>query len=195
MNPYSKTYVSAHHDEVLAGSKEFTRPDSAEPIVAANGEINASDRKDLIKGITQLVALASAGKIEKHEESLNPAEKKKALVTAVNAGTQSDAFRIVGETMAAEVKETLGREGFARKFMQFRQLNNGDVLKVRLRKRDTLAWVTTSNPNVVSSVARQPFAIPDMFSLTCSAQIEAMEIAQDTGDLLDDKLCSVRAVA
>jgi len=186
-NPYSKTFVSSKHDEVVAGSKKFTRPGSAEPIVASNGDINASSVKDLLQGISDLIALSSAGKIEKHEDQMNQAEKKEALASAYNAGASSEEFIAIGETMAAEVKETLGREGIARKFLQFRQLNNGDVLKVRLRKRDTLSWITTSNPQVVTSVARQPFAIPDMFSLTCSATMEAMEIAQDTGDLLDDR--------
>lgn len=188
-NPYSRTFVSAHGDEVVAGSKQFHRPDSAEPIVASNGEINASSTKDLAKGISELIALASAGKIAKHEATpkLSQAEKREALATAVNAGTNSEAFSVLGETMASEVKETLGREGFARKFMQFRQLNNGDVFKVRLRKRDTLSWVTTSNPNTVASIARQLFVTPEMFSITADALIEQMEIAQDTGDLLDDR--------
>jgi len=189
-NPFSKTYVSKHGDEVLAGSKQFTRPGSAEPIVASNGEINASNKVDLMKGIAQLMALASAGDIKStHEEKAvaSMAEQKQVLAEAVTAGVHSDAFMALGETMAAQVNETLGREGFSRKLLQFRQLSNGDVLKVRLRKRDTLAFVTTSNPNVIASVARQQFAIPDMFNLSCNVNIEKIEMAQDTGDLLQDR--------
>lgn len=185
-NPFSKTYVSKHGDEVLAGSKQFTRPGSAEPIVASNGEINASNKEDLMKGISALMALASAGKVKKAEEkAVASVADHKAMLA--EASTNYDAAVALADTFTSQVNETLGRDGFARRLMQFRQLNNGDVLKVRLRKRDTLAFVTTSNPNTIASVARQQFAIPEMFNISCNVNIEKIELAQDTGDLLQDR--------
>lgn len=185
-NPFSKTYVSKHGDEVLAGSKQFTRPGSAEPIVASNGEINASNKEDLMKGISALMALASAGQVKKAEEkAVASVADHKAMLA--EASTNYDAAVALADTFTAQVNETLGRDGFARRLMQFRQLNNGDVLKVRLRKRDTLAFVTTSNPNTIASVARQQFAIPEMFNISCNVNIEKIELAQDTGDLLQDR--------
>ena len=185
-NPFSKTYVSKHGDEVLAGSKQFTRPGSAEPIVAGNGEINASSKEDLMKGISALMALASAGQVKKAEEkAVASVADHKAMLA--EASTNYDAAVALADTFTAQVNETLGRDGFARRLMQFRQLNNGDVLKVRLRKRDTLAFVTTSNPNTIASVARQQFAIPEMFNISCNVNIEKIELAQDTGDLLQDR--------
>lgn len=185
-NPFSKTYVSKHGDEVLAGSKQFTRPGSAEPIVASNGEINASNKEDLMKGISALMALASAGQVKKSEEkAVASVADHKAMLA--EASTNYDAAVALADTFTAQVNETLGRDGFARRLMQFRQLNNGDVLKVRLRKRDTLAFVTTSNPNTIASVARQQFAIPEMFNISCNVNIEKIELAQDTGDLLQDR--------
>lgn len=185
-NPFSKTYVSKHGDEVLAGSKQFTRPGSAEPIVASNGEINASNKEDLMKGISALMALASAGQVKKAEEkAVASVADHKAMLA--EASTNYDAAVALADTFTAQVNETLGRDGFARRLMQFRQLNNGDVPKVRLRKRDTLAFVTTSNPNTIASVARQKFAIPEMFNISCNVNIEKIELAQDTGDLLQDR--------
>lgn len=187
-NPFSKSYqfTNAHGDEVVAGSQQFTRPGSAEPIVASNGEINASSKEDLMKGISALMALAGAGKIQKTEEkAVASAADHKAML--VEASSNYDSAVALAETFTAQVNETLGRDGFARRLMQYRQLNNGDVLKVRLRKRDTLAFVSTSNPNTIASVARQQFAIPDMFNLSCNVNIEKIEMAQDTGDLLQDR--------
>lgn len=189
-NPFSmkKFAVSAHGDEVVAGSKQFHMPGSAEPLVGNNGEFNANDMKEGIKAIAAFVDMMRNGEIKKHtEDTCTPAERKEMLANAVTAGVGSDAYMAIGEALVSQVNETLGREGFSRKFMQYRQMNNGDVFKVRLRKRDTLAFVTTSNPNTIASVARQPFAFPTMYNLSCNVDIEKVEIAQDTGDLLQDR--------
>lgn len=187
MNPYSKTYTNRAGDDILAGNKNIHAPRSAEPIVASNGDINAGSRAELMQRIGELMTLSSTGAVKSVETEMTRAEKKSYLATAYAQGTHSDAWMAVGDTMAAEVKETLGREGFARKLMQFKNLNNGDALKVRLRRRDSRAYVTTNNTRQVASIARVPFAQPDMFNLTCNINVDAMEIAQDTGDLLDDR--------
>lgn len=189
-NPFStKSFaVSAAGDEVVAGSKQFHMPGSAEPIVANNGEFNASSMAEGIKAMAAFVDMVRNGQVKKHVESqLTPAQQKEVLAKAVTAGVGSDAYIAVGEALSAQVNETLGRDGFSRKFMQFRPMSYGETFKVRLRKRDTLAFVTTSNPNVIASVARQPYAYPDMFSLTANVDIEKTELAQDTGDLLQDR--------
>jgi hypothetical protein len=188
MNPYSKTYLTKDGDAVV-GSAKLHRSNSSESLIGNNGEINASSKQDLMRGISELVTAMQKGEIREatKEDEMTAAEKKQMLATAAAAGTHSDEWSVIGSTMAAEVKETLGREGFARKFMQFRSMTNGEPAKIRLRKRDTLAWVTTTNPNTVASVARAPYAEPAMFSLTANINIEQTEIAQDTGDLLDDR--------
>jgi hypothetical protein len=188
-NPYSqKSFaVSGRGDEVVAGSKQFHMPGSAEPIVASNGEFNANTTKEAVQALAHFLDMVRSGEVKKSEDVVTAAQKKQILSEAVTAGVGSEAYMAVGETLVSQVNETLGREGFARRFMQYRQMNNGDVFKVRLRKRDTLAFVTTSNPNTIASVARQQFAFPDMFNLTANVKIEKIEIAQDTGDLLQDR--------
>jgi len=186
-NPFSKTFTNKHGDEAIVGSASLHRPGSKEPLIGANGEINAKNNAELMQGISVLLAAAQRGDVKEAQDEMTASEKREALATAAAAGVQSDAWSILGTTMAAEVKETLGREGFARKLLQFRTMNNGEVLKVRLRKRDTLSWVTTSNPNTVASVARANYITPEMFGLAANIHIEAIEIAQDTGDLMDDR--------
>lgn len=189
LNPYSKKFVTRNGEDAVVGSAQLKRTGSNEALIGNNGEINASSKKDLMAGIAQLIEAASKGEVREATaaDEMSPAEKKEYLATAAAAGIHSDEWMTLGSTIAAEVKETLGREGFARKFMQFRQMSNGEVLKVRLRKRDTLAWVSTTNPNTVNSIARAPYAEPGMFSLTANINIEQIEIAQDTGDLLDER--------
>lgn len=188
MNPFSKKFVTKNGEDQVVGSAQLHRAGSNEPLVGNNGEINASSKKDLMAGIAALVEAAAKGDVrEATTEEMTASEKKEYLAQAVTAGTNSDQWMTLGSTMAAEVKETLGREGFARKFMQFRTMSNGEVLKVRLRKRDTLAWISTTNPKTVASIARAPYAEPGMFSLNANINIERVEIAQDTGDLLDDR--------
>ena len=189
-NPFSQKNfaISGRGDEVVAGSKQFHMPGSAEPIVGNNGEFNASTTQEAIKCMAAFLDMVRKGEVKKQEDNVvTAAERKQLLANAVTAGVGSDAYIAVGEALVSQVNETLGREGFSRRFMQYRQMNNGEVFKVRLRKRDTLAFVTTSNPNTIASVARQPFASPDMFNLSCNVKVEKIEIAQDTGDLLQDR--------
>lgn len=188
-NPFSKKFVTKNGDDMVVGSAQLHRPNSSEPLIGNNGEINASSKIDLMKGIATLIQAAANGEVREAsaEDEMTSAEKKAYLATAIANGTNSEEWMTIGSTMAAEVKETLGREGFARKFMQFKTMSNGEPLKVRLRKRDTLAWISTTNPKTVQSVARAPYAEPGMFSLNANINIERVEIAQDTGDLLDDR--------
>lgn len=189
LNPFTKQYVTKNGDDKVVGSAQLLRKGSNEPLIGNNGEINASSKRDLMNGIAQLIQAAANGEVREAtaEDEMSPAEKKEYLATAVANGTNSEQWATIGSTMAAEVKETLGREGFARKFMQFRTMTNGEVIKVRLRKRDTVAWVSTSNVKTVQSISRAPYAQPDMFNITANINIERMEIAQDTGDLLDER--------
>ena len=147
LNPFTKQYVTKNGDDKVVGSAQLLRKGSNEPLIGNNGEINASSKRDLMNGIAQLIQAAANGEVREAtaEDEMSPAEKKEYLATAVANGTNSEQWATIGSTMAAEVKETLGREGFARKFMQFRTMTNGEVIKVRLRKRDTVAWVSTSN--------------------------------------------------
>lgn len=189
-NPYSKKlFVNRNGDDTVVGSAQLHRAGSNEALIGSNGEINASNKADLMKGIASLIQAAANGEVREAQASdeMTPAEKKEFLATAAAAGIHSNEWMTLGGTMAAEVKQTLGREGFARKFMQFKPMTNGEVLKVRLRKRDTLAWYSTTNPKTVASIARAPYAEPGMFSLNANIEIEQIEIAQDTGDLLDER--------
>ena len=188
-NPFSKKFVTKNGDDMVVGSAQLHRPNSKEALIGNNGEINASNKVDLMKGIATLIQAAANGEVREAtaEDEMSPAEKKEYLATAIANGTNSEQWMTIGSSMAAEVKETLGREGFARKFMQFKPMSNGEPLKVRLRKRDTLAWISTTNPKTVASIARAPYVEPGMFSLNANINIERVEIAQDTGDLLDDR--------
>lgn len=79
------------------------------------------------------------------------------------------------------------REGFARKMMMIKNLNQGEIGRLRVRRKDVVAFFVVSSPNVVSSQVRQYFVYPPEFSIAASILMEDKEIAQNPGDLLEDK--------
>lgn len=187
-NPYSKKpQFTTVHGEPLAGNKSFTAIASAEPLVGANGELNASSQKELLRQTEQLALASSSGKVVDQNAVSSRKEMHEALVTAAANGIHSDDWTALGSSMAVSIEETLGREGFANRLLEFQPLSNGEDFKIRSRHRDTRAYVSGSAINTVASQARQPFVRPGLYYNTANITIEQMEIAQDTGDLLSDR--------
>lgn len=164
-----------------AGGKTIA---SAEPLVGSNGEINAGSNLELAQAIASLMTMAQQGQVVQASETVTAAEKK-AMVAA--AWDDAEKWEALGSSIGEEVRETIGREGFARKFMQVRPLAKGDRFEVKFRRRDAQGYVSTQNPSVVASVARQTVVYPEPYYINAAIDIEEMELALDSGTLLDDR--------
>jgi hypothetical protein len=79
------------------------------------------------------------------------------------------------------------REGFARKILAVKPTQKGDIGRLRVRRKDVIAYYVTSDPNIIMSEIRQMWVYPPDFYLTGAISIEQKEIEQSTGDLLEDK--------
>lgn len=200
-NPFAPKHIAVANGEELPGNKTITFKrvrqsgtveDTGMPLVSASAsgssDINAHNQKELLQAITQLMQANSKGQITQASASAKQdrLDKKEALASAY-ADKSGETWMALGETIGDEVVETLGREGFARKLLQFKPLSQGERNQVRVRVRDTQGFVATSDPRVVASVVRQPFIYPPNFYLIANILMEEMEIQMDTGDLLDDR--------
>lgn len=154
-----------------------------------DGNINANSKKDLLDVFEALASAVKQGHIAEEAPASNPAvEKEKAeLVTAALHDKNGDAFQALGEVIGDTVYETMGRQAFARKTMQLKPLAKGEIGRIKIRRKDVLAFFATRNPEVVGSQVRQTYAFPPEFYLLGRILIEDAEIAQAPGDLLDDK--------
>lgn len=177
----------------------------AERLFGADGQINASDDRELIQKIGALLngsqqRTASVGDKRKGQPQGPRLFERKttdeyarhlqvyehALRVAATDGT-GQGHRIIGEVLGDEVYETLGRESFAPVCLMFRELDGKEVGRVRVRKKDVTAQISTTNITTNRTMVRQFYVYPSEYYITASASIEEKELAQAGGEILDEK--------
>lgn len=152
-----------------------------------SGEINAVSKADLMKAIQALALAVNQNAYEEKPVSGDAESRKKELVTAAIQDKDGAAWKALGEVIGDEVFETMGRQAFASKTLLSKPLSRGEIGRIRVRKKDVLAYFATRNPEVVASQVRQYYVYPPEYYLVGRVLIEDAEIEQASGDLLDDK--------
>ena len=186
-NAGSQEYVmTASGDHIRDALK--IRPGSNERMIGRNSEINASSKGDLMHNISSMIDQYQRGTFQRTAQipSEVQAARRELLVAAIN-DRNGDSWQVLGEALGDEIWETLGREGFARKTLLVKPLLNGEVGRLRIRRKDVVALVSTEKINVVESQVRQNYVYPGEFYINANIRIETKEIAQTPGDLLEEK--------
>jgi len=160
------------------------------PTASGNREINASSKRDLMAQISALrtSAMNQGGiRTANTQEAQEAKQERWAAVKEAYASKGDGRFEVMGEVVSEEIWETLGREGFSNKFLAIQNTKKGDVGRVRVRRKDVLAWQVTSDTKVQESRIRQMWAYPPEFYIPCYILIEDKEIEQSSADILDEK--------
>src|SRR5271154_291884 len=143
VNPYSKKTV------ILANGKELSESGTDLNINARtgkleagtgalenpSGEINAYNKKDLTNKIRAMVHAAAMGDMK---QTFEFAEKRSQLVEAAMSDVTGQGWQVVGEVLADEILETMGRDGFLRKVLARKDLKKGETGRLTVRKKDVL---------------------------------------------------------
>lgn len=169
-----------------AGIRTSGTRQSSLPMLDGKGNINAYSQKELMQALGLLATAAASGMVEHADAEPALSNHQEAIAAAISDPT-GQGWLALGEIIGNQVVETMGRAGFTRKLLQFQPVAKGDVARVRVRQRDSVAIVSTSDPNVVASQVRQPVVYPSFFQIIANILIEDAEINLDYGDLLDDR--------
>ena len=154
----------------------------------AQGEINASSTKEWAEVVSALQKAMGQNQYKQEEPNqFKVQERKRELVEAAIADKDGAAWTALGEVIGDEVWETMGREAFASKTLLHKPLARGEIGRIRIRKKDVIAFFATRQPEVVASQVRQFYVYPPEYYLVGRVLIEDAEIEQASGDLLDDK--------
>lgn len=157
------------------------------PAFGANGQLNASSKQELLQVIGQLFQQTQHNTVMRKQASREEQEMRLAqLIEAYNDKSGSK-FQVLGEVVSEEIWETLGREGFSRKHYAVTPIARGQTGRVRVRKKDVLAWQVTTDVKVQESRIRSAWVYPPEFYLICHILIEDKEIEQANTDILDEK--------
>lgn len=155
------------------------------PAFGSNGEVNAGSKKELMQAFAQILHQASSEVMERPNISTADAEER--LAEFREAAGDKQKFEKLGEVISEEIWETLGREGFARKLFAVQPVARGQTGRVKVRRKDVVAYQVSTDVKVQEQRIRQPWVYPPEFYLTCNIMIEDKEIEQASTDLLDEK--------
>ena len=148
-------------------------------------QINASSNRDLANQISAAIKRARSGEVRHQADS--SAKERFATFKAAYEDRSNGAWEKLGEVFSDEIWETLGREGFTGKVLATQNVKRGDTARVRVRKKDIVAFQITSDVKVQESRIRQDWFYPPDFTIACNVVIEDKEIAQNSADILDEK--------
>lgn len=155
------------------------------PAFGAGGEVNAGSKKELMQAFAQILHSASSEVVDRPNISVADAEER--LAEFREASNDKAKFEKLGEVISEEIWETLGREGFARKLFAVQPVARGQTGRVKVRRKDVVAYQVSTDVKVQEQRIRQPWVYPPEFYLTCNIMIEDKEIEQASTDLLDEK--------
>ena len=170
------------------------RPGSSEYIVGANGQINAASKEDLNKTLMLLANLVNKGEVTLNDQS--SAERQALVATRIEecAAAYEEAkagdsrkWAELGATISGELTELADREGFMRRLFHRVDVQQGSIPRIRVRAKSVTALAASSPSAFYPIQARDKYLVPPEFYIKGNIRVEEREIAQATGDILEDK--------
>ncbi len=175
-----------HKQPIVASELRFD--DRSESAIGNNGEINASSKKDLISNQLKFLAASSEGRVVTASEAIRRQELAKKRRQAVQAAfSDKDAHRELGEVLAQNLYQAMNRKGFSRKYLARQDLQQGNIPRVWMRKKDVTAVWSTSPTRLSSQITRDKLFTPPEFQIETRPFIPQNDINQSSGDVLEEK--------
>ena len=167
----------------LAGGRSRV---SAGAAFGSNGELNASSKKELMQAIGHVLS-QSRDDVMTKQASIENANERLAHLREAYFDKSGTKFQVLGEVISEEIWETLGREGFSRRLLSVMPLSKGQTGRVKVRRKDVVAYQVTTDVKVQEQRIRQTYVYPPEFYLIANILIEDKEVEQASTDLLDEK--------
>lgn len=172
--------------------REMKIPGTQDNFVGRDGNLNAWSQKDLFATISSLMNLAAEGKLDTSDArpKQTRAEEQRArreLVVAAYSDRSSGQWAELGSTIAGQITESADREGFMRRLLARNDIQMGNFPRIRVRKKNVHAVISTSDAEVIPQYVRDNYLFPPEFTISANVRVEHREINQGTGDILEDK--------
>lgn len=160
---------------------------------SSTGEINAYDKKDLLKAITGLMNEVQSGNVVQNRgfNSLSSADRAKEyaerreVLAAAYTDKSGQAWAALGSSLATQINEQASREGFMRRLLLGNTLRQGEMARITMPTHDAIAILATSPSNVGYQFIRGRLFQPDEFEIVANLRVDIMDIEQVSGDLLE----------
>jgi hypothetical protein len=152
-----------------------------ERFVGQNGELNASNKRDLFEQQRRfLQASSNSG----HMLNVDGDTSRQLVQAAFN---DKDAHRVLGERVTDALNITANRQGFMRKFLAKVDVQQGSVPRFPMRNKNVTAVWSTSPTKVESQITRDKWFTPPELAVVARPFIPQVELNQSSGDVLQEK--------
>lgn len=169
-------------------AREANRLGSTSKLVGNNGEINAFDKKDMLRAIQEMASAISNGELytEEAAEEVSAADRRAALIKAYNGDLKKE-WAELGSGLAAELNERMEREGFMRALLTRADVSEGAIPRIRVRTPDVRAVVARGATMVVPQMVRGKYISADEFTISANPRVLELDTHQGSQDLLEEK--------
>lgn len=159
---------------------------STSKLVGSHGELNCSDKGEVVKVLKQLASALESKEIARPMQATaeKKAERRAALIEAMASDSQ---WSELGAALSSALYTTANREGFMRRLFARQELAQGNVPRIPVKFKNTQAMVAAGAGQVIPTNLRDKYVMPPEFYIEANLWIEERELAQGTGDQLEDK--------
>jgi len=173
---------------VAVDEYRFNGAKSGERAVGHNGEINASDRGELLRKQFQFMQASAQGNVVANSMAADREQfvKRNAdLITA--AFNNGEAHRVLGQKMADSLFITANRQGFTRKLLLKTTVAQGSIPRFAMRSKDVMAAWSTSATKVETQITRDRWLTPPELQIVARPFVTQTELNQSASDVLEEK--------
>jgi len=176
---------------------EANRSTSMTKFVGANGEINATDKRDLLRAMAELANRISEDDIftDVSHGQLNSAGKTSREVAAENSAILREAYHDrsgsswaeLGSGIALELQTRNEREGFMRRVLARANVAEGSVPRIRIKVPNVRAVVARGVGQNWPQFVRDKFIVVDEFEISVNVRVPEIDMHQGSANILEDK--------
>ncbi len=183
----ARVKVTAARQPMVAAS-EYRFVGASERAIGSNGELNASNKRDLLHQQKRFLEAASSGAVvgndamraAEHQTKVN----RELIQAAFNDRT---AHMVLGQRMAESLYLTANRQGFMRKYLAKIPVEQGTIPRFPLRTKDVTAVWSTSPTKIETQITRDKWYTPPELSIVTRPFVTQNELNQSAGDVLQEK--------
>lgn len=171
----------------VAVASELRRPGSNELLIGKNGELNASNKSDLIKAVATLLDMGQNLDIVDDVSVEKASASKTHREMVIAAFNDKEELAALGDHMRDTLNVAINRDGFMRRFLQYQELNQGEIPSVRMNMKNVTASMATGPVQTMAQFVRDNEYYPQEFYITARPYIEQKHIQRTAADILEEK--------
>lgn len=151
---------------------------------SGKGELNASNRKDLLTQQAKFLKAASQHAQTHGLLDLTMEESKELTAAMFN---DREAHQLLAEKVGDSLYITANRQGFMRKYLMKVDVQQGSIPRFPLRTKNVTAIWSTSPTQFESQITRDKWFTPTEMMVVARPFIPQVELNQSNGDVLQEK--------